>query len=315
MGDQRGAWDVSLMNHLKEATFGETPTSGTWLPVSLVKSFEPRYMPTFKPKVGIGRQNPSNWTLIKEYYEFDIELEVIKREASPDYNWYKLVQYILEKDATADGSPDNLLDSFSLSATIDLVTDEFWHLMGCMLDRVDLIGSSVDDLVTMKLHGIAQDGDYSTTDPVSGTATRRAQPADLYQIGMSECDVLYSKVPAAVASIMDDISSFRLSMIRTLDKRGTDGTTDTLYRAFVPKDRRWEVEITKDFDSRTELEHFIDASKVDCTIEIPNEALGLIFTLEDGFWKSPSGVPVRELDLLNLRLVGEFADLTIGGHT
>jgi len=303
------------MNFITEGTFGATPTSGTWPPVSLVKSFEPRYMPNFKPKVGIGRQNPSNWTLVKEYYEFDLELEVIKREAA-GYNFWTLPQYILEiGGGPTDGSPDNVLESFSLGAKLDLATDEYWHLMGCMLDRVDFIGSSVDDLVTMKLHGIAQDGDYTITDPCTlGSASRGDPPTDLYQIGMSECDVLYSKVPAAVSSIMDDISSFRLSMIRTLDKRGTDGTTDTLYRAFVPKDRRWEVEIMKDFDSRTELEHFIDGSRVDCSIEIPNESLGIVFTLEDGYWQSPSGVPVRELDLLNLRLVGEFSEISVAGH-
>ena len=309
---QRGAWDVSLMNHITEATFGTTPTSGAWLPVSLVKGFEPRYMPVFKPKVGIGRQNFSDKTLAKHYYEFDLELELIKAEADPAYDWYTLVQYIIEKLSGADGAPDTTLETFSLAATIDVTTDEFWWLKGCMLDRVDLIGSSVEDLITMKLHGIAKWGDYSTTDPVSGTATRQAQPAALYQIPYGECDILYD--PTTPATVLPDVSSFRLSLIRDVERRGTDATTGTLYEKFVPKSRRWEVEIMKDFDSKTELEHFVDATKTKCTIEIPNVAGGHIFALTAGYWLPPSGVPVRELDLLNLRLVGEFAELAVSTH-
>lgn len=300
------------MNHITESEFGTTPTTGTWLPVSLVKSFEPRYQPVFKPKVGIGRQNPSDKVLVKEFYEFDLELELIKAEASPTYDWYTLVQYIIEKLSGADGAPDNVLESFSLAATLDLTTDEFWWLKGCMFDRVDLIGSSIDDLITARLHGLAQWGDYGTTDPVSGTATRQAQPATLAQIPYGEVDILYD--PTTPATIMEDVSSFRLSLIRELEKRGTDSTTSTLYRAFVPKSRSWEVEIMKDFDSKTELEHFIDKTKTKCTVEIPNATGGHIFALTVGYWLPPSGVPVRELDLLNLRLEGEFAELAVSDH-
>lgn len=300
------------MNHLTETTFGTTLTAGTWLPVSLVKSFNPRPMHVLKPKVGIGRSNFSAKTLVKQLYEFDIELELIALEAAPAYDPYTMVQYIIEKLAAADGAPDQVLESFSLAATIDVATDEFWWLKGCMLDRVDIIGSAIDDLITMKLHGLAQSGDYGTTDPVSGTATRQAQPADLVQVPYGGCDILYD--PTTPATIMNEVSSFRLSLIRDLDKRGSDATTGTLYDSFTPKARRWEVEIMKDFSSKTELEHFVDTTVTKITFEIPNATGGKIFALTGGYWLPPSGTPIRELDLLNLRLVGEFAELAVSTH-
>ena len=310
---QRGAWDVASLYHLTESAFGTTLTAGTWLPIALLKSFEPRYMPQFKPKTGIGRQNPSDWVIVKDYYEFDIEVELIKYEAAPNaYDWARFMRYILEKSSGEDGTPGNTLDSFSLVAKLDLDTDEYWWLKGCMLDRVDVIGSSVDDLVTARMHGIGQSGDYGTTDAVSGTATRQSLPAVMAQIPYGECDILYD--PTSPSTIMDDVSSFRLSLIRNLEKRGTDATTKTLYRDFVPTTRRWEVEIMKDFDSKTELEHFVDATKTKITFEIPNAVAGTVFSLTSGYWNSPSGVPVRELDLLNLRLVGEFGELAVTSH-
>lgn len=307
---QRGAWDFTVVNHITEGEFGTTPTTGAWLPVSLVKRLDVSYRPVMRPKVGLGRQNPSDWTVAKKLYEFDLELELIKAEASPAYNWYTLVQYIIEKAATANGVPDTVLESFSLAATADLATDEFWWLKGCMLDRVELAGRRVDELVTATLHGLAQWGDYGTTDPVSGSATRQAQPAVLAQIPFGDCDVLYD--PTTPASILDDVDSFRLSLIRELDPRGV--ATGGLYRTFVPKSCRWEVELSKDFDSKTELEHFIDSTKTKCTIEIPNVAGGKIFALTGGYWMPGSGLPVNELDLLNLRLTGEFATLAVSDH-
>ena len=118
----RGSWDVTLLNQLKESVFGTTLTTGAWQPISLVKRFEPIYQPVFKPKVGLGRQNPSNWTLVKEYYEFNIEVELIKREAAPAFDWYDLVKYIIEPISGADGAPEETIDSFSLAAKVDLAT-------------------------------------------------------------------------------------------------------------------------------------------------------------------------------------------------
>ena len=306
----RGWWDVTEIMVLRETTFGATLTAGAWLPVALAKRFRYEYRPVRKPIVGLNRQNPAGWTTVKELHDFTIETEALKAVASPVYDPYTMVQYIIEKLAAADGSPGFVLDSFSLGAKVDLATDEFFWLKGATLDQVDIIGRAVDDLVQYRLHGIAQSGDYGTTDYVSGTATRQAQPTNVH-VPFGECDVM---VGAGPTSIIDDCSSFRLSLGRTLTPRGVDATTSTLYREFVPTKRSWTVEIERDFDDKTDFENFIDDTEVKCTIKIPSAVGGKIYTLTGGYWMPGSGVPVEELDLMSVKLIGEFAELAVTTH-
>lgn len=310
---QRGAWDFDQVHHITESQFGSTPTTGTWLPVHRVKRFEATPMFVKRPKVGIGRQNPSDWEKTKDLYEYTIEVELVKKETSPAYDPYTFVQYIIEKASGADGVPDNALESFSLCARANITTDEFFWLKGCMHDKVELIGREVSDRVTARFHGLAQWGDYGTTDPVSGTATRQALPATDDTIEFGDCDVLYD--PTTPASILSRLESWRLSLSREIVPRGLNATTTTLYREFVPRSRTWEAEISLDFDSRTEYEHFIDMTKTKITFEIPNAVGGSIFALTSGYWNpGRSGLPVGELDLLNVSLIGEWATLARSAH-
>ena len=96
----RGWWDVTEIMALRETTFGATLTTGAWLPVALAKRFRYEYRPVRKPIVGLNRQNPAGWTTVKQLHDFTIELEALKAVASPVYDPYTMVQYIIEKRQT-----------------------------------------------------------------------------------------------------------------------------------------------------------------------------------------------------------------------
>jgi hypothetical protein len=308
---QSGAWNWPSVHAITEGTPGSTPTTGTWLPIYNVKNLQVIPHRNNLPIVGIGRQNESDRLLVKKWAEFNIEVELHKKQTTPAYDPYTIMQYIIEMASGADGSPDNTLETFSLRAQHDLATDEFFWLKGCMLDKVEIVGRNPESIVQMNLHGIAQYDDYGTTNPVSGSATAQNNPTSA-AIGFGDCDVLYD--PATPATILSRVNSFRFTIARTLDKRGVDSTTPTLYREFVPKERYFEAELSIDFDSKTEFEHFIDVTKTKLTFEIPNAAGGSIFALTTGYWLDGSEIPVREIDLLNLKLQGRFATLARTAH-
>jgi len=309
---QYGQWDLAAVAHLTEGTPGTTPTTGTWLPLARVVGFTPEYKPTRLGSVGIGRQNPSDYDTVKKLYGYTVDLEMVKKVASPAYDPYTILQYIIELASGADGVPDNALESHSLLTKLDLTTDEFWWFKGCMVDKVEVSGNDVADRVKARIHALALWGDYGTTNPVSGTATLQANPAET-SINFKDCDVLYD--PTTPASIMDDVSAFKLSLERTIEPRGSHATLGkAYYRELVPTSRKWSAEVTKDFDSRDELEDFIDDVKTKLTIEVPNEADGSIFALTSGYLMPSTEVRYADLELVAIRMSGEFASIARSAH-
>jgi hypothetical protein len=308
---QLGAYDLADVNHIKEATFGTTPTSGAWGVLPSVRRINILPQPVRRPKVGLGRQNPSDWKTVKKHATFNIDYVMTAYDSSPAFDPWTFPQFIFEQASGADGSPDDTLDSFSFAVKLDLATDEYWWLKGCKLTQFDWVGNELDDMVLCRASGIAQWYDYGTTDPVSGSATRDSAP-DTDQVAFSDCDILYD--PSSPASIMDDISAFTLSIRRTYRRAGTNSTTAALYRAFVERSRSFHAEITKDFDARDELEDFIDDTKTKMTFELPNAANGSIIALTEGYFMPGSELPIRELELLDLRLQGQWATIARSAH-
>lgn len=314
---QRGGFDVVDCIYIAEteATFGTTPTTGTWLPVWVTKLFDAKMTPIWKDVVGVGSQVVRDQIMAKSYYEFRIEYELLKKETSPAFNWVDFFKHIVA--SPLGYTPTNQILPFSLSAKMDLATDEFWWLKGCKQAEHAIIGTSIDDLVRGEVSGIAQDGTYSTTDPVSGTATRQAMPdwseAGEGLISFGECDVLYD--PTTPATIMEDLSKWALRIRRTINRRGTKSTTyPKLYRAFVPVAREYILEITKDFDSLDELEDYLAGTEMKATLKIPSATGGIQFALTGGKWKT-MGKPIRERDLIDLTLTGSFKTCVLSDIT
>jgi len=298
----RGGFDVTETVYIKESTFGTTPSEGTWLPIWRTTNFNPRIQMIYKESTGLGSQVITDFTKVKEYVECDIEHEILKKQTSPAYNWKDFYLYIVSTGQS--GTPSNTIDSFSLGAKLDLATDEFWHLKGCKIQSYEIRGDSIEDIITGRISIIGQYGRHTTTDYVTGTASRQANPtSDTVHFG--EADLLIGG-----SSIYGDLSRWSLTFARTIERKGTDSTTKTLYKSLVETAREYTLEITRDFNSTNELSAFQNASDVSATIKLPNESGGVQIDLTDGKWERLEA-PAREIDLIALTLTAKFKTLTV----
>jgi len=305
MSELRAGYDVVECVYIEEPTFGTTPTSGTWKPIALVTNFDPRPRTIYKEKIGVGRQLPSKYVRVKRYAEFTINHELLAKETSPEYEWTQIWYYIITN--AAYGSTFSLgkrLKTLSIGAKLDLSTDEYWLLKGCMLNRYEIASGGVDQVVTGTIEGVAQLADFSETDYVTGTATRQANPSSDY-IKHGDCEITI-----AGNDIYDSINSWSFVIERTIERKGKNASDGTLYRTFVPTRCDISLRINRDFDSTTELNQFLNDTEFTAVLKIPSESGGRQITLSGGKWQELSS-PHREIDLIDLTLTARFTGLSV----
>lgn len=305
MSELRAGYDVTECLYIEESTFGTTPNSGTWKPIALVNNFDPRYRPAYKEKIGIGRQLPSKYVLVKKFAEFTINHELLAKVDSPSFEWTDIWYYIITNETYgASFSLGKRLKTLSIGAKLDLATDEYWLLKGCMLTRYEIASGGVDQVLTGTIEGIAQDASQSTTDYVTGTATRQANPTSDY-IKHGDCDILISD-----SSIYNSVNSWAFTVERTVEKRGKASSDAKLYRTFAPTRCDINLRINRDFDSTTQLSQFLNDTEFTAIIKIPSESGGRQITLSGGKWQELT-IPHREIDLIAMDLTAKFTGLSV----
>lgn len=303
---QRGGFDVVNALWLKETDFGVTPSgSEEWDPIWKVSNFDARKRKVNKNAVGVGVQGPSNILEVKYWGDITLDHYILKEETSPTaFKWSEFFQNII-----ADGSWTwgNHVPSFSICSKLDLTVDEFWNIAGAKIDRYEIRGDSIEDLVMGRVHCLSKVIDYTNDDIIGVSQTQQANPLS-EELVFGDVDLLYGT--GTPASILDTLNRFSVVFQREIERRGTDATTPKQYAAFPEKTRKWTAEITMDFDDRTALEDMIDHSQIKLTLKIPNVAGGKEIAFTGGRWLDHE-IPERELDLLDLSLSGEFTALAI----
>jgi len=300
----RAGYDVTEIVYLKESTYGSTPTSGSWVSVSKPRTFTPRVTMVNREAVGLGFQQTQQFLKTKEYVEAEFEGLIQKKSASgPAWNWKDFFLYIVA--AAQAASPTSRIDPFSLGAKLDLATDEFWHLRGCKLRSFEIRGDAVDDLLTYRCGVVGNYGRHTTTDYVSGTASRAGNPTT-DPVAFSECKL---EVPDAT-DILPDISRFGFTFTREVELRGTDATTPAKYANAVEGEREMRLEITKDFEDATEVTDFQASTERTMDLRVPLASGGVSLACSKLRWLTLEP-PHRELDLVELTLTAKCTGLTV----
>jgi len=303
----RGLWDVTELVWITETEWGVTPTTGTWKPVGGFESFTPEPRPVLTEKGGLGSQTVTDQQLVKLSGRFTIEHELKEKVTDPAFDWYNLLDTIVNKDGS--GNPQNYPKHFSLGAKLDLATDEFWHLKGCTIEEYTVEGRSADDTIRGRITGIAKQPIYGTTDYVSGSATRQSEPSS-DAIVFGEADV---EVPDG-SSILGELISWSLTLRRTLTLRGADSAEPTLYGSIVPSKREYTLRIARDFRDKAEVENFINATERTAALEIPSASGGWNLALTGGRWRAMTKT-FRDLDLIGFSFEGRFSGLVVTAIT
>jgi len=302
----RAGYDVTEVMWIKEATFGSTPTSGEWLHAGNPIGFDPRHRPIYKRRIGLGRQYPSAFDLVKKYAELTLEYELMKKDTTigSEYEWTELIAYIFgETGNAATITLEKHISPLSIGAKLDLATDEFFLLAGSKLTEIE-IRSAIEEVVSCRASTLSQKMTHGTVDYVSGTATRKTFPTT-DPIYFSDLDLTYKG-----SSILDSIQNFAFRIRRDIQRRGSDSTDKKLYRAFEEQGLSIEFEITRDFNSTTELTDFLGDTAFNVNIDIPSGSGGRRIELSGGKWQELAP-PKRELELINVTLRAEFAGCQI----
>lgn len=301
---QRGAYQAVECLYIDEgASFGTTPTAGAWAHPGFVHSINAKRESTQIRKTGIGTQLPAGFVVAKEHWAAALEFGLVKKDASPVYNWKDFFDMIAKPTA---GVPGDTCKYFSLGYKMDLATDEFGWLKGCGIKSYKITGSDVADTVKGTVDIIAQSGSYDTTDYVSGTATRLGKP-DTELVVFGDCDILYDT--ATPVSIFSRLNSFAITFTRDLQMRGSAAANGKLYREFAPKSRTYEIELGIDFDSKTEYKQFLADTGWLLTAKIPTGTGGVQLAFTGGRWLTGEK-PIREMDLIDVHLKGECTGVT-----
>ena len=307
MPTQRGAYQVIESLFIDEgATFGTTPTTGTWLPVGHVHSVDAKRVPTKIRKTGIGTQLPTGFVTAKEHWEVKLEHSLVAKQTSPAFNWKDFFNMLANPST---GVPADTCKYFSLGYKLDLATDEFGWLKGCAIKDYKIAGNELADTVKGSVDIIAHSGSYGITDYVSGSATRQAKPTtELVLFG--DVDIWYDTTTPTVAdTILGRLNSWAFTFKREFEMRGVYASNGKLYREFAPKARSYEIELGIDFDSYAEYAHFLLDTPWYITIRIPTAVGGVQLAFTGGSWLTGEKA-MRELDLIDVKLKGECTGLT-----
>jgi len=294
----RGGWDVTEIVHIKETTFGQTPTSGVWDHFGDWESFDPRRTPVYKPRIGFGRQYPKSFTKIKEYAELDLEARLLLKDAPNSYEWLNPFALIWGEDAAAATIDfEKHIGSMSIGAKLDLATDEYLLVKGCKYES-GAIRAAIEETVVHVASFIGTKHTHTETDYVSGTATRRTFPTT-GELKYGDTDFLI-----AAASVIERLQGWEFRIRREMQKRGTDDADSTLYAKFAEVGCSLESVLTLDFDSRAELDNFMSDTTFNIEIQCPKGSGGRKINLPTCQWKEMRK-PQRNLDLIELSLTAE----------
>jgi len=305
----RFGYDVTEIMWIVESILGTTPTSGVWLHAGHPLGLDPRPQPQWSEKIGLGRQIISAIEVTKKWGEFTVnyELEKEDEDVGYEYEWMDLIAYILGDDGNSATVVDEKhLASISLGSKLDLETDEFWLFKGCKLNTLEMRGNIIaNDPVRNTLTALAQDYSYGTTDYI-GSGSRKSFP-NTGRIFASDCDL---EIPSG-SSIYDRLSEWTFRIGRNLQKRGAKTGNAQLFRNFEEGKLEVELEIVLDFDKKTELDDFLNATKRTAVLKVPTGTGGRSITLTDGKWREMTK-PTRELDLIALTLRAPYTDISVG---
>jgi len=306
----RWGYDATEIMAIIESILGTTPATGSWLHFGHPLGIDPRPQPQWSEKTGIGRQIISDQEIAKKWGEATLNYELEKKDADVgyEYEWMDLLAYILGDDGNSATVVDEKhLGSLSIGSKLDLETDEYWLFKGCKLNTVEIRGNILaNDPVRASLGIKAQDYSYTTTDYVSGDATRKTFP-NTGRIFASDCDI---EIPTG-ASIYDRISDWTFRINRNLVGRGGKSGNAQLFRNWEEGKLEVELEVVMDFDDKTELDDFLAATARTAKLELPLGTGGRAITLTSGKWREMSK-PTRELDLIALTLRAKYTDISVG---
>ena len=294
----RAGYDVTEAMWIKEATFGTVPTTGAWKHLGHITMFDPVRRPTYKERIGLGRQYPSNLELMKEDAELSVEFGALLKSVASgaEYEWMDLYALMWgEDDAAATVDLEKHEASMSVGAKLDLATDEYMLVKGAKFQEARIIAEHGPEPIRQILSFLGQKHTHGTVDYVSGTATRKNFPSTLL-MKFADTDLLYNG-----ASIIERLQSFEFTMRRKLDKRGGYPAEKTLYSKLSEMELSMDVSITLDFDSTPELNDFMGDVNRDILIKIPSGTGGRQLNLFSCKWREMRK-PQRELDLIELRL-------------
>jgi len=102
---------------------------------------------------------------------------------------------------------------------------------------------------------------------------------------------------------------------RNLEKHGSESGAGTLYNRLLEGKCEAEFEFTMDFINKTQLNQFLNATKIYVDIECPSGSGGRKITLStsgdaQGVFRTMRK-PARELDLINLTLLATFDTIAV----
>lgn len=239
-----------------------------------------------------------------------IEYDILAKDATNAYEWVETLAAVLGADvAAATIDLEKRIIGHSIGAKLllsgyDTISDEYWLFKGCKINEFEIYSEQDDNVHVRESIVSIGASSYGTSDYVSGSATRETFPTT-EPIVNGDCDLTVQGT-----SIMADALSWALRIRRNLERHGSDATTGILYDKLIEGKCEIELEVTMDFVSRTHLDQFLNATKVYAELKIPSASGGRMITLstsadKQGVWRTMRK-PARELDLINLTLVGNF---------
>lgn len=315
--EARAGFDVSELMWILESTRKTTPTSGAWNHLGDGLSLSPAGARNWRERIGLGRQIAKGFTLIKKWFEPVIEYDILHKDAGNNYEWGENLAAALGTDvAESTIDLEKRIMYRSIGAKLDLPTgsdDEYWWFKGCKCNEFELSGAQ-DETVKIREALIALVGLYGTTDYVSGTATRETFPTT-EPIVNGDCDLLIKPSGGSLTSIMPDVLSWRMRIRRNLERHGSDSGDGTLYDKALESKMELELEITMDFVNKTQLNQYLNATKIFAQLKVPNSTGGRQIGLsasgsEQGVFRTMTK-PARELDLINLTITGAFDTIAV----
>jgi len=310
--EPRAGFDVTELMWIKETAFKSTPTVGAWNHFGDPISMAPAAQKTYRDRIGLGRQIAKGFTPIKKWWEPVVEYDILAKDATNGYEWVESLAAILGLDEwTSALDLEKRIMGRSIGAMLDLPTgsdDEYWLLKGCKTAEYELF-SAMDENIHCRerLVSIGASG-YSTTDYVSGTATRPTFPTTEPLIN-DDIDIKVQNV-----SVLSDLINWRFRVTRDLEKHGSQSGTAQLYNKVIEMKCTVALELTMDFVNKTHLNQYLNATKIYAEILIPS-ASPVTVTLgasgdKQGVWKTMTK-PARELDLISLTIRGEFDTIAV----
>jgi len=295
------------------ATPDTKPTSGQWDWIDDVvqNGFSATGHHVIVEGIGSGDQKIRGRYRNKTWYEVGFDMHPLAYDSGTSWSWVDdLFAYAVGSSANVRSITwSKALASASLGCTLDLATDEFFLYSGGKVNSatIDIDLLSGDITSNMSFHCLTG-AEPTSTDYVSGTATRQTQHATALTLG-TDCDVT---IGTGVTEA--NVNSVGLTLERNLSLHGTDATTNSKFEKIVEGrcNILGRVNYDMDTDSTTDpYEDAVDFASSAFSFEMDDtSSTGRLFTLSN--WIADE-VPslAGEFDLYAIGLSGMATALTI----